>query len=299
MKIDFIRNFIKLYQKKNFSELAKELNISQSTLSHQISQIEKEIGDITLINRTTRTFELTDEGKIFLEHAKKIIELYDSSLRKINIYRENKIGEVEIKITASTLPGSHILPKYIANFRNENQGVQFKILINNSLKSINLLLTNEADFAAIGSFMGYNSEDFDYVKIGEEELVFICSPHHDLLKRGKASFSFNEILQYPLVSREKGSGTLNVIKAQFAPYDQLKINLEINDNDSIISAVSESNNLAIMSETIALKAQDAGLIKIIDVKEYPTIAKREIFLIKQKGQKMGKLKQKFWDYLES
>ena len=79
----------------------------------------------------------------------------------------------------------------------------------------------------------------------------------------------------------------------------MNFSLEINDNDSIISAVSESDNIAILSEIIAIKAQDAGLIKILEIKEYADIAKRDIFLIKKKGQMLSKLKQKFWEYLET
>jgi DNA-binding transcriptional LysR family regulator len=299
MNIDFLRNFIKLYEYKNFSELAKALNISQSTLSHQISQIEKQLGEIKLINRTTRSFELTEEGNIFLDFTRKIIDLYDSCLHEIKLNYENKTEAANINITASTLPGSHILPKFLANFKNENPNVNFKIGINNSLRSINNLIDEEADFAAIGSFMDKDQVDFDIIKIGEENLVFICSPNHALIKSGKKSFNSSELIKFPFISREKGSGTRDIIEQQFNQYKKLNISLEINDNDSIISAVSESNNIAIISEIIAKKAQDAGLIKILEIEDYSVIANRDIFLIKKKGRNLSNLKQKFWDYLQS
>ncbi|GAH85631.1 unnamed protein product, partial [marine sediment metagenome] len=77
----------------------------------------------------------------------------------------------------------------------------------------------------------------------------------------------------------------------------LDMKLEINDNDSIISAVSGSNYIAILSELIAKKAEDARLIKILDVLEYSVIAKRDIFMIKLKDKKLRNLKKKFWEYL--
>ncbi len=299
MKIEYIRNFIKLYEYHNFSELAKALEISQSTLSHQIAQIEKQLGDIKLIHRTTRKFELTEEGKIFLDSAKKIIDLFDGCVQEIKRFSEDKKQEVVIKITASTLPGSQILPKYIANFRNENPTVKFKIIINNSQKSINLLMDSKSDFAAIGSFMDYTREDFDYIKIGEEKLVFISSPNHELISSAEPPINVNNLLKFPYINREKGSGTRDIIEQQFNLYNRLNFSFEINDNDSIISAVSGSNNIAILSETIAMKAQDAGLIKILKIKEFPYVAKRDIFLIKNKGQILSKLKQKFWKYFET
>ncbi len=173
MKIEFLRNFIKLNEYKNFSKLADDLGKSQSTLSHQISHIEKDLGNITLINRTTRNFELTEAGKIYLDYAKKIIDLYDSCQQELARYSEDKLGETVIKITASTLPGSHILPKFIANFRFNNPNVDFNIIINNSKRSIELLLNDEADFAGIGSLMDFKEQEFDYKKISEDKIVFI------------------------------------------------------------------------------------------------------------------------------
>jgi DNA-binding transcriptional LysR family regulator len=296
LKIEFLRNFIKLTHYKSFSGLAKDLSISQSTLSHQISQLEEEFGNITLIDRTTRKFKLTQQGEVFLDYAKNIINLYDTCKQELSEYSEKQIED--IIITASTLPGSHILPKYIANFRNEHPNVNFKILINNSQKSIDVLKKQMADFAGIGSFMDEDKDHFDIVKIGNENLVFICAPNHKLLKSGKDSVDFKELIKYPFIAREQGSGTRNIIVQHFTGYKQLNIILEMNDNDSIISAVSDSDNFSILSEIIAKKAEDANLIKILKIKNYPIIAKRDVFFIKLKNKKLKGLKKKFWEYLE-
>ena len=64
MNIEYLRNFVKLANYKSFSELARDLPISQSTLSHQISQLEKEFG-VILIDRSTKKFELTEAGAFF------------------------------------------------------------------------------------------------------------------------------------------------------------------------------------------------------------------------------------------
>lgn len=297
MKIEFLRNFVKLSQYKSYSELAKDLSISQSTLSNQIQQLEKEFGKIKFINRTTRKFQITSEGEIFLDFAKKVVELYDAYKQEISKRLENQAEE--IRITASTYPGSQILPKYIASFKIDHSNASFKIVINNSRKSLELIRKGAADFAGVGSFMGYNRKDFDSIKIGEDQIVFICSPKHDLLKSGKNSVEFQELAKFPYISREEGSGTRDVLRAKFPKYDQLNIKLEMSDNDSIVSAVSESNYISLLSESIAKKAEDAGLIKIVKVKEYPVVAKRDIYFVKQSKKEYGGFKQKFWEYLQT
>jgi DNA-binding transcriptional LysR family regulator len=204
----------------------------------------------------------------------------------------------DIIISASTIPGSHVLPKYIADFRTKNLYVNFKIVINNSKKSLENLKNGMADFAGIGSFMNYNKDDFDYIKIGDDELKIICSPNHELLKNGNL-ISFDELKEYPFVWREKGSGTRDSLEQQFPDFKKLKVELEINDNDSIISTVSDSNYLSIMSEIMVKKAESARLIKILEIKDYPLITKRPLYFAKLKPKELSRLKKKFWDELKS
>ena len=296
MNIEYLRNFIKLTQYKSFSKLAKELPISQSTLSHQVSQLEKDFGGVVLIDRTTKKFELTRAGILLQKRAEQIIDLYDNCKLEISKFQDQMIED--IVISASTIPGSHILPKYITDFRSKNANANFKIFINNSKKSLENLKNGMANFAGIGSFMSYNEGDFDYIKIGEDEFKFICSPYHDLIKEGNL-VDFNELIKYPFVWREKGSGTRNTFEKQFPKYKKLTIELEINDNDSIISTVSESNYISIMSEIMADKAESAGLIKSLKIKNYPLIAKRPLYFVKLKKKELGKLQKKFWDELKS
>ncbi|MHA1274365.1 MAG: LysR substrate-binding domain-containing protein [Promethearchaeota archaeon] len=293
MKIEYLKNFIKLAEYKSFSELARDLSMSQSTLSHQISQLEKELGNIILIDRTTRKFNITRAGEILLNYAKKIVKLSDDCEEELLKFKKGKI-EV-IKISASTFPGSYILPRFITDFKNQYQNVNFNISINNSEQSIKLLSKGLVDFAGIGSFMGYNKNDFDYVVIGEDKFVFVCSPNHELLEDKNYKIELENILKYPFITREKGSGTRNIFEQQFDKFNQLNVILEINDNDSIISAVSGSNYISILSELIAKNAEEAGLIKIIKIQGYPSIAKREIYLIKLKEKEFIGLKKEFWE----
>jgi DNA-binding transcriptional LysR family regulator len=201
-------------------------------------------------------------------------------------------------ISASTIPGSHILPRYIAKFRNKNPNVNFKVKISNSQKSIENVAKGLADFAGIGSFINYNENDFDSIKIGEDEFKFICSPNHELLEIGNNVINFTDLIKYPFVWREEGSGMRNVFKRQFPNYKRLKIKLEINDNDSIISAVSESNYISIMSEYMAGNAEKAGLIKILEIKGYPEIVRRPLYFIKLREKELSELKKDFWEYIK-
>ena len=295
MNIENLRNFIKLAHYKSFSELAHDLPIAQSTLSHQISQLEKAFG-VILINRSTKKFEITEAGTILLDYAQKIINQFDACVKDLSKYSDIKFED--IIISASTTPGSYILPRDIAAFRDKNPNVNFKVKINNSLKSIENIVKGLADFAGIGSFINYSKDNFDIIKIGKDQLKFICSPNHKLLENGKNIIKFTDLVKYPFVWREKGSGMRNAFEHQFPDYRKLNIKLEMNDNDSIISAVSESSYISIMSEMMAGNAEKAGLIKSLDIEGFTHIAKRELFFIKSKEKELSELKNSFWDYIK-
>ncbi len=293
LRIEYLRDFIKLAKCKSFSKVAQDLSISQSTLSHRISQLEAELDSIRLINRTTKTFELTVEGQIVLEHANRIITEFNDMVSDLSRY-SNKITE-NIVITASTIPGSQILPSLFAKFKKEHPNVAFKILINNSLQSINYLMEEKVDFAAIGSFLEYDPQAFDYKVIGIDDLVFVSSPNHPLLKKGK-QLELNDLIRYSLILREIGSGTRAVLEQQFPDIKKFNVELEINDNDSIITAVSKSQFLSVLSKSIAEKAREANLIEVLTLKGNELIARRELYLLKKNDQpKMSNLKNKFWD----
>lgn len=295
MYIEYLRNFVKLVNYKSFSELARDLPISQSTLSHQISQLEKDFG-VVLINRSTKKFEITEAGTIFLDHAQKIIDLFDSCVKELSKFSD--IRYEDIVISASTTPGSYILPGEIAEYRDRNPNVNFKIKINNSRKSIENIVKNLADFAGIGSFLNYRKDEFDYIKIGEDQLKFICSPNHNLLKNTNGLVNFTELVKFPFVWREKGSGMRSAFKKQFPDYKKLKIKLEMDDNDSIISAVSDSNYISIMSEIMADKAEKAGLVRTLELSDRPLKVRRDLYFIKPKGKELSKLKEDFWEYIK-
>ncbi|MHA2287218.1 MAG: LysR substrate-binding domain-containing protein [Promethearchaeota archaeon] len=295
MNTEYLRNFIKLARYKSFSELARDLPISQSTLSHQISQLEKEFG-VVLINRSTKKFEITEAGIIFLDHAQRIIDLFDECVKELSKFSE--VNYEDIVISASTTPGSQILPRDIARYRNRNPNVNFKIEINNSQKSIENVIKHLADFAGIGSFIKYSKDKFDVIKIGEDQLKFICSPDHELIKLNKGLIDLVDLIQFPFVRREKGSGTRNAFEHQFTDYKKLKVKLEMNDNDSIISAVSESNYIGIMSEIIANNAEKAGLIRTLEIKDRPIVVRRDLYFIKLKGKELSRQKEEFWEYIK-
>ncbi|HII79716.1 MAG TPA: LysR family transcriptional regulator, partial [Methanosarcina sp.] len=76
MKLNIMREFVRLSATRNYSKTADELYIAQSALSRHMSALEDEL-NVKLIDRTRNSFELTPMGKIVLEDFKKILKNYE------------------------------------------------------------------------------------------------------------------------------------------------------------------------------------------------------------------------------
>ncbi len=293
LRIDFLRHFILLAEDKSFSNVADKISITQSALSQQIEHLENYF-KCNLIDRSTRTFKLTKKGEILLKYSKDIVSLFDKSQKEIFNLSKELVGT--ISIAASTIPGNHILPKFIADFKNKYANVTIKIWIKNSKQSLIDLNKKHVEFAAIGSFIKENREKFEYFPISTENLVFICALDHDLVRINKGKVLFEDLIKYPYISREDGSGTKQFAMENLEKYNKLNQLLEMTSNESIISAVSKSNDTSIISEMSAKKAEDAKLIKIINISNIPPL-RRKLFFVKNKEIGLNKVAIKFWNFI--
>ena len=198
-----------------------------------------------------------------------------------------------IKIVASTIPEEHIIPSLIAEFQKKHPDVKFKIKAQDSITSLQSLQANDADFAAVGTILGYE-EKFDAVQIGEEELVLIVPCNHELANH--KSVKLNEIKKYPFINREETSGTRKEIEKMFennASQFAIEAALELGSTESVITAVSEGRGISIISSIAAEKAQAAGLAKIIKIEEAKK--QRKLYMVRPK-RTLPKTCEVFWDF---
>ena len=125
-------------------------------------------------------------------------------------------------------------------------------------------------------------EKFDFLQIGEEQLVLIVPCNHELAKN--KTVKLTEILKYPFVSREETSGTRKEIERLLEknniPPDKLEVALELGSTESVITAVSEGRGISIISSIAAKKAQAAGLVKIIKIEEAKN--PRKLYMVRPK-----------------
>ncbi len=291
IRFDYLKTFLTVTRTRSFSTAAKELGTSQGTVSHHIAALEAYF-DAALFQRSGNGVDVTEAGATIKEAAEKILQEAQDAKAKISSAKQNMSGT--IKIAASTIPGEHIIPSLIAGFQKKHPAIRFKIKAQDSITSLQSLQAKDVDFAAVGTILRYE-EKFDTIEIGEEELVLIVPCNHELVKQ--ESVKLIEIISFPFISREETSGTRKEIERFFEnnkfPLEKLGIGLELGSTESVITAVSEGRGISIISSIAANKAQAAGLVKILKIKEAKS--PRKLYMVRPK-MPLLKESEAFWEF---
>lgn len=291
IRLDYLKTFITVARTHSFSVAAKELKTSQGTVSHHIAALE-EYFDAEMFKRTASGVDLTDAGMTLKISAEKILQEAQEAKAKISTAKETLSGT--ITIAASTIPEEHIIPSLTAEFQKNNPNVRFKIKAEDSFNSLNSLQGKSVDFAAVGTIIGFE-EKFDFLQVGEEQLVLVVPCNHAFAKR--KTVKLGEVLDQSFINREETSGTRKEIecllqKNNISP-EKLKIALELGSTESVITAVSEGRGISIVSSIAAKKAQAAGLLRIVNIQE--ATAPRKLYIVRQKSPLL-KPSEAFWEF---
>ena len=145
MNVNHLRAFFEVAKAKSFTLAAKQMNVSQPTLSMQVKFLEKRFA-VPLIKRNKKTFELTEEGSIVFRHAEKIFSL----LHELKTELEN--FETSNMIIGSTpYISDHVLPEVLLAIQEKHNNVKVQIYTGLSQEVLDKVVAYEYHLAVIGS----------------------------------------------------------------------------------------------------------------------------------------------------
>lgn len=231
--------FSAVVEKGSMSKAAKELMITQSSVSQVILDIEKEY-NIVLFERLNNQLKLTPTGSEVYNYAKRIVNLSDE-LESILKHEANRLY---IRIGCSISVGSTVMKSIILEILKQYPSINHHVIVANTSYIENLLLNNEIDIALIeGKIL---NPDLIQEKAMHDKMVLICGNTHKLY--GKNSISIKDLEGVSLIMREKGSGTRDqfesvlrenhiepTITCESFSYEAIKVAVEAGLGVSVIS----------------------------------------------------------------
>jgi len=271
MTFDFrLKVFYTVAQRLSFTKAAAELFITQPAVTKHIRELEQQL-DTALFVRNGNSIELTPAGCILLKHTVKIFETY--LLLENELTQLNSITGGNIRIGASTTLAQTIIPKILALFKKTYPSINFIFLRDNTDSITQQVIAEKIDIAIVEGQIHY--PQINYEEFKKDELVLVTKSNSQLARMGE--ITPQQLLDIPLVLREYGSGTLEVIskalnKANISLKD-LRIELQLESNISIKQYLLYSEAAAFLSMhsiTGELKRNELSIIDINDIEIFRT-----------------------------
>ncbi len=183
MNLKQIEAFTAVAEEGSFSKAAKQLFLTQPTVSAHVSSLEQELG-VCLFVRNTKEVSLSEDGKKLHGYAKQMIVLQREIETVFN--RTRKETSHCMHIAASSVPSQYLLPQILAKFSELYPGERFKIAETDSAKVVEQVINGNADIGFTGTVL--EKKYCRYIPFYQDELVII-TPNSDKYRRlrGKAS----------------------------------------------------------------------------------------------------------------
>lgn len=279
---------------KSFSKAAKELFLTQPTISNNIQNLENELNTV-LLDRKNKTVALTDSGKKLYKYATELINVREQA--KFNIMEHMDKIEGKIEIDASSIPEQYILPYIIRDFTKKYPGVSFTVNHKISKDIVDDIHSGQQKFGIVGA--KYQSVMLKYVSFYEDELVLAVPNNDKHQTNDEKTIDLDSLLSLKFIFRKKGSGTRLLVEQALdgkgISIDDLNIVSYIDSNEMIKKMIELELGVSFISELCIKNETELGLIKPLKVKGLDL--KRNFYFVYNKNRTLSPVVDVFKDFL--
>ena len=257
-----LRVFVTAARTLSFSKCAAALSITQPAVSRHIGELEARYG-MPLFSRGSSGVALTKAGELLLSHAERLISAYQKMDYDMELLSQTSQGR--LSVGASTTIAMYLLPPVLAAFMERAGGVEVSMLSGNSENVEQWLRDGTVDIGFVEN--ASRRPWLHYEPLMADELVLVAGTSGRYA--GVESVTVEELRSIPLVLREKGSGTREIIENALVRHgvgvQDLRVVIELSSTEAIKSFVRSSDTMAIVS-VIALHRELAdGSLRIVDI----------------------------------
>lgn len=222
---------------------AREVGITQPAASSRIRSMERQLG-VALVDRSPRGSRLTDAGALVTDWARRIVEAaeaFDAGAQALRARRDSRL-----RVAASMTIAEYLLPGWLIALRAERPDTAVSLQAGNSAAVAERLLADEAD---LGFVEGLAVPDgLEGAVVAHDRLVVVAAPSHRWARR-RGPLTAAELSATPLILRERGSGTRQVLDAALAEQGGLaEPLLELASTTAVKAAAVSGAGPAVLSE---------------------------------------------------
>lgn len=266
----------------SFTKASQELFISQPAITKHIQELESQYG-ARLFERLGNKISLTEAGRLLLEHSEHILDEYSRLEYEMNLLHDEHKGQ--LRLGASTTIAQYVLPPLLARFAEKFPNVSLSMLNGNSEFVENALLEHRIDLALVEG--NIRRPNLKYSLFLKDELVAVVNAKSKW--KDCDEISLDELKTIPLVLRERGSGTLDVLTSSLLEHNikltDLNVMMYLGSTESIKLFLRNSSCMGIVSVRSINDELLAGMLKILEIKNLEM--NREFDFVQLQGQNEG------------
>lgn len=286
MDLQYLEEFVLLAEVKNYTEVADQLNVSDSSLSRHIKALEAELG-VPLFARTSRTVHLNAYGQIYLAYAKQIVNLQRRAAHDLHKAKERNDNTVLIGtnyyVDDLLVAFHHFDKSILVNPVGDTEGPG---------EILDMLRLGLCELALVVSLPETDRETLEVTDLGSDQYVVVLHRNHPLTHR--SSLALSELAEEPFVSFRSGSYSDNRLKslcreAGFEP----NIISNANVGSAVASLVNMELGVSILFKNSIAKTGPEGMV-YVDLE--PPIVTR-ISLCHLRAAPLSRAAQRFKDFV--
>ncbi len=288
MNFNQLRIFYSVAKNSSVTLAAKELFLTQPAVSIQIHLLEED-HSVKLFDRSGKGITITEEGRLLLSYAERIFNLSDEMEEALR--QMKSLDKGRLKIGSSRTIGSYYLPQLFEIFKLKYPHIEIQMDISNSSRVIEEILSFQNDIGFIG--IDYFHKNLVLKPFIKERLVLITPPDHELTH--KKVISFKDLNGQKIIMREKGSGTMELIKQELTKNKvSVETVMELGSNEAIKRTVEAGLGVSIISNNVVKREKDQGRIKVLHFSNNKDII-RYFYIIYHKDKYLSDLLKTFLD----
>lgn len=275
MNMALLKTFLAIVKHNSVSKASEEVFLTQPAVTKQLKLLEQEYGTKFFERKKNKLF-LTDDGKVLLNYAYRILELYNESHNILNIQDSRLKGTLRMG-TNLTL-GIYVIPRLIKLFGDIYPDLKFDMYLDNTDQIIKAIKEGDVHFGFIGVVP---KEPLVTNLFYKDRLKVVIGPKYGLKKR---TMSWKELEKIPFISREEGSDIRKTYEDWFKDR-QVKLipRMVVNSTEAIKFSIQCGLGFSILPWCTIDKEVFWGLLNILSVPHFDHIQQFYISYLKERN----------------
>lgn len=278
ISFDLYRIFYHVANNKSITAAARELFVTQPTVTHSIQNLEKQLG-CSLFHRSKKGVLLTPEGELLYKHVRMAYKEIAEAEKDLVLLKEFTKGEVSIGASETTL--HYFLFSYLKQYKERYPQIRLKVHNYNTLSLISALKEKRLDFGILVCPQDFSDSELIILPLTSFSDVVIAGPEYSELSGRPVSLE--ELSHYPLIVIGKGNSTNQILQKFFQKNNlEMLADIELTTSDLIVPAVINGLGVGFVPNFFAMEALQKGIVFQINLQE--KMEKRNICLVYRKEQ---------------